>query len=84
MEWVSSSESDATFALAKLQIVNQSVPMFRSPNSSVLYKHEAVALVQHLDRKIWLDVEAPLKIRLAKATAPNPYALLLTFIRPKA
>ncbi|PLW30184.1 hypothetical protein PCANC_22147 [Puccinia coronata f. sp. avenae] len=39
---------------------------------NVLYKHEAVALVQHLDRKIWLDVEAPLKIRLAKATAPNP------------
>jgi ribosomal protein L39E len=75
-----SSESDANFALAKRQKVNQNVPVYCSPNSSVLYKHEAVALVQHLDRKIWLDVEAPLKIRLAKATAPNPYVLLLNLI----
>lgn len=38
---------------------------------NVLYRHEAVALVEHLDRKIWLETEAPLKIRLAKAMAPN-------------
>ncbi|MBW0460936.1 hypothetical protein O181_000651 [Austropuccinia psidii MF-1] len=39
---------------------------------NVVYNHEAVALVKNLDRKIWLDIEAPLKIRLAKATAPHP------------
>ncbi|CAH7667577.1 hypothetical protein BY996DRAFT_6412240 [Phakopsora pachyrhizi] len=39
---------------------------------NVLYKHDALSLVHNLDRKLWLDVEAPLKIRLAKATAPQP------------
>ncbi|EGG03413.1 uncharacterized protein MELLADRAFT_90132 [Melampsora larici-populina 98AG31] len=38
---------------------------------NVLHNHHAVTLVRYLDRKIWLDGDAPLKIRLAKATAPQ-------------